>query len=128
MINKTAIEELKKMKLSDNAGSVFSDVEAISLSTLNYTPFDTNPELSYEYSFNGIKNIYFDSRMNKNTTDGRFVKYGDDIEVTSVFIDENFDTTNVNSEENRNVVRARFEAITGSILFDRKVYRMILDK
>jgi hypothetical protein len=112
MENLTTIDELKLMKLSDGTGSVFSEADAVSLSTLSYVPFEANPELSYGYNHSGIKNITFDSRMNKLTTDGRFVKRGDDIEVTAVFIDENFDTTNVNTEENRNVVRARFENLT----------------
>lgn len=112
MKNLTNIDELKLMKLGDGTESVFSEAEAVSLSTLSYVPFEAAPETSYGYNHSGIKNITFDSRTNKLITDGRFVKQGDEIEVTAVFIDENFDTTSVNTEENRNVIKARFESLT----------------
>ena len=120
MTDTTTIDKFKAMKLSDGAGDVFNETQAIALSTLNYENLfnEQNPEENYSYNFIGLKNITLD--MRNRTKDGRFVKgvsnglLGDEIVVTAVLIDENFDTVNANSSVDKNVIKAQFGDITNN--------------
>lgn len=114
MINKTEENKLKTMMASDGNGQVFTDMETLNFSTLMYKSVFGIED--YKYPSGIAKIITVEKRSLKdesgNSLDGRFVKRGDEVEITAVINDENFDISKLNLEENKNVVKADFENLT----------------
>jgi hypothetical protein len=95
MVNKTARDAMLAMKSSESTDNAFNmDLEI--LNTLWYKPYD---ETMFQSDNSQLVEPKFVNRESKHSYDGRFVKDKDVIEITATMIDQNFDITQIYTDD-----------------------------
>lgn len=100
MINTTVATAMNSMKASDSTTNAFN-MDITALNTLWYKPYSDTTLASDKTE---ITNPVLTNRIRKDSTqvpyDGRFVKNGDKLTITAIFIDQNFDETSSTALKN----------------------------
>lgn len=97
--------KIYKTERFDLEDKMFSEDEILKFSTAKY-------ELSNSFTYGSavVENLTFDSDKRLKDFDGHFAKLNDILIVRVEFLEENFDTSELNNDSNKNVVKA---VITG---------------